>query len=97
MKENSIEYKFYNPESPKLKKVRINLYHFNTNQKQKNSVPKHYSEITIRGKNIRFVHIPDEIDMISALQRQVLIRNKFKKNEFKKKPRNPVENKWFYN
>ncbi len=30
-----------------------------------------YNEITIRGCNVRFVHIPDEIDMIEALQTQI--------------------------
>ena len=31
-----------------------------------------YNEITIRGCNIRFVHVPDDIDMINALQNQIL-------------------------
>ncbi|RNA18450.1 U7 snRNA-associated Sm LSm10 [Brachionus plicatilis] len=53
----------------------------------------HYSEITIRGKNVRFVHIPDDVDMISALQKQVLNKRSFNKNEFKKRPRNTLINK----
>lgn len=58
------------------------------------AMPKQFSEITIRGSNIRFVHIPDEVDMISALGNQILSMNgRLKqngagKNEFKKKPRN---------
>jgi small nuclear ribonucleoprotein (snRNP)-like protein len=31
-----------------------------------------YSQITIRGSNIRFVHVPDEVDMIEALQNQII-------------------------
>lgn len=53
---------------------------------------KLFNEITIRGRNIRFVHVPDEIDMISALQRQIFNlgrkKNAGTKNEFKKRPRN---------
>lgn len=55
-----------------------------------------YSEISIRGSNIRFVHIPDDVDMISALQKSVLIarnKNKINKNEFKKRPRQNNINK----
>ncbi|CAF0749200.1 unnamed protein product [Brachionus calyciflorus] len=63
---------------------------YNTDQKSTDLKPDFYSEITIRGKNVRFVHIPDEIDMITALQRQILNKKKFNKNEFKKKPRNPI-------
>lgn len=34
--------------------------------------PKFYKQITIRGRNIRFVHIPDDIDMIEALQKEIM-------------------------
>jgi small nuclear ribonucleoprotein (snRNP)-like protein len=30
-----------------------------------------YKEITIRGNNIRFVQIPDSVDMISSIQNQI--------------------------
>lgn len=59
----------------------------------KSNLPKYYSEITIRGKNVRFVHVPDDVDMISALQKQMLIKKTFNRNEFKKKARNYSTNK----
>ena len=51
--------------------------------------PKHYTEMTVRGKNIRFVHIPDSIDMIEALQKHILIaRSSFNRNVIKVKSNN---------
>jgi small nuclear ribonucleoprotein (snRNP)-like protein len=45
-----------------------------------------YNEITIRGNNIRFVHIPDSVDMIGAIQNQVNSTKRVKNfREFKKK------------
>ena len=38
---------------------------------------QHYKEITIRGNNIRFVEVPDSIDMINALQNQI---NRYSRN-----------------
>lgn len=72
-----------------------NAYLISSNyvSRSKNQLPKYYTEITIRGKNVRFVHIPDDVDMISALQQQVLHKKTFNKNEFKKKPRNQSINK----
>ena len=32
---------------------------------------RNYDEITVRGCNIRFVHVPDDVDMLTALQQQV--------------------------
>ena len=53
---------------------------------------KFYNEITLRGRNIRFVHIPDDIDMIVALQKQILAitrpnLKKQDKKQFKKRPK----------
>jgi len=46
--------------------------------------PKHYTEITVRGRNIRFVHIPDDVDMIEALQHHILMaRSSFNRNVIK--------------
>ncbi len=55
---------------------------------------KLYEELTIRGRNIRFVHVPDDIDMVKALQRQILAvtrpnLKKMDQKQFKKRPRNP--------
>lgn len=66
---------------------------FKSDSKFRNNLPKYYSEITIRGKNVRFVHIPDDVDMISALQKQVLNKKTFNRSEFKKKTRNHSTNK----
>jgi small nuclear ribonucleoprotein (snRNP)-like protein len=63
------------------------------NETDARSKSKFYEEITLRGRNIRFVHVPDEIDMVKALQRQILAvtRPNLKKRDqkqFKKRPRN---------
>jgi small nuclear ribonucleoprotein (snRNP)-like protein len=51
--------------------------------------PKHYTEITVRGRNIRFVHIPDDVDMIEALQQHILMaRSSFNRNVVKVKNTN---------
>jgi small nuclear ribonucleoprotein (snRNP)-like protein len=31
-----------------------------------------FKELTVRGNNIRFIHIPDEIDMLNCLQHGIL-------------------------
>lgn len=44
------------------------------------------NQITIRGNNIRFVHIPDSVDMIDAMRRQInSIRQPYKKKDRKSK------------
>lgn len=54
---------------------------------------KTFSELTIRGRNIRFVHIPDDIDMISAIEHSIFSTTRqVKKNEFKKRPRQQLTN-----
>jgi small nuclear ribonucleoprotein (snRNP)-like protein len=65
----------------------------NNQTKFENPNPKFYNEITIRGRNIRFVHIPDEIDMINALQKQILAitrpnQKKKDKKQFRTRPKN---------
>jgi small nuclear ribonucleoprotein (snRNP)-like protein len=58
-----------------------------------NARSKQYDEMTIRGRNIRFVHVPDEIDMVKALQKQIVAitrpnQKKRDKQQFKSRPRN---------
>lgn len=49
---------------------------------------KIFSEVTIRGRNIRFVHIPDDVDMITAIEQSIFSTTRQgTKNEFKKRPR----------
>lgn len=67
---------------------------FKPSTASRNEAPtKVFNEVTIRGRNIRFVHVPDEVDMIGALQRHIFSTSRLgaksnKKSEFKKRPRN---------
>jgi small nuclear ribonucleoprotein (snRNP)-like protein len=51
---------------------------------QKDQIKRHYDEIIIRGCNIRFVHIPDEIDLIKTLHNQIKSVKNGKKDSIKK-------------
>ena len=42
-----------------------------SNNSSRTNERKLYKEITIRGCNVRYVHIPDEVDMIEALRDQI--------------------------
>ena len=60
---------------------------------EKQMKPKHYSEITVRGRNVRFVHIPDDVDMIEALEQQILkARSSFNRTVSKVKTFKPKNN-----
>ena len=65
--------------------------------KEQQCMPRHYNEITLRGHNVRFVHIPDEIDMIDALQQQIMrTRSNFNPNvkeNFKAEPKSKPKTK----
>jgi small nuclear ribonucleoprotein (snRNP)-like protein len=51
---------------------------------KENLIKRHYDEIIIRGCNVRFVQVPDEIDMIKTLHNQIKNIKNSKKSLIKK-------------
>ena len=69
--------------------VLMDAYLIMPSKKYGQSNSKHYEQITVRGRNIRFVHVPDDVDMITALQNEIMAvrRKKFAKFSASRKPK----------
>ncbi len=69
--------------------VMTDAYLILPSKKSAQSNSKHYAQITIRGRNIRFVHVPDDVDMITALQNEIMAvrRKKFSKFATSRRPK----------
>jgi len=59
---------------------------YHSKNREENQIKRHYDEIIIRGCNIRFVHIPDEIDIIKTLHNQIKRVKNSNNNSIRKLP-----------